>query len=139
VRKRPYQPTVSLVIALHNEARNVVAKMKNCAELDYPGDKLQVVVSLDAPTDSTLALLQNCAPHGAEILFASVRAGKAVALNRGVAAARGEILVFGDAAQQLERQAIRELVANFSDETVGAVSGALILLDENNREARDGA
>jgi cellulose synthase/poly-beta-1,6-N-acetylglucosamine synthase-like glycosyltransferase len=139
VRKGAYEPTVSLVIAMHNEAPNVIAKMNNCRELDYPPEKLQVIVSVDAATDSTLALLSNSAPQGTEILSSSIRRGKSAAINRGVAAARGEILVFGDAAQRLEHRAIRELVANFADESVGVVSGALILLDENNRESRDGA
>jgi cellulose synthase/poly-beta-1,6-N-acetylglucosamine synthase-like glycosyltransferase len=137
VHKQAYEPTASLVIAMHNEAANVVRKMRNCQELEYPPGKLQVIVSLDAPTDSTFDLLRNCALPGLEIVSSSIRQGKAVAVNRGVAAATGEILVFGDAAQRLESHALRELVANFADESVGAVSGALVLLDTCGREATD--
>ena len=139
VQKRAYEPTVSLVIAMHNEGRNVLAKMRNCQELDYPAGKLQLIVSLDAPTDLTALLLQNCTPAGVTILCSPIRKGKATAVNAGVAAATGEILVFGDAGQRLDPNAIRELVSNFADECVGAVSGALILLDKHGREARDGA
>jgi cellulose synthase/poly-beta-1,6-N-acetylglucosamine synthase-like glycosyltransferase len=139
VGKRGWEPTVSLVICMQNEAGNVLPKMRNCRELDYPSDKLQVIVSLDAPTDSTYELLRDSARRGVEIVSTPVRRGKAAAVNRGVAAATGEILVFGDASQRLEPDAVRELVANFADERVGAASGALILLDEHGRESRDGA
>jgi cellulose synthase/poly-beta-1,6-N-acetylglucosamine synthase-like glycosyltransferase len=139
VRKRSYEPCVSLVIAMGNEARNVLPKMKNCQDLDYPTDKLQVIVSLDAPTDATYELLRNVDTPAVKIVLTQIRGGKAAAVNRGVAAATGEILVFGDASQRLEPDALRELVANFADESVGAVSGALVLLDEHGREASDGA
>ena len=139
VRKRSYEPAVSLVIAMGNEAGNVLPKMKNCRDLNYPADKLQVIVSLDAPTDSTYELLRNADAPGLTIVSSPIRTGKAVAVNRGVAAATGEILVFGDASQRLEPDAVRELVANFADESVGAVSGALVLLDEHGQEASDGA
>jgi cellulose synthase/poly-beta-1,6-N-acetylglucosamine synthase-like glycosyltransferase len=122
-----------------NEAGNVLAKMRNCRDLDYPPEKLQVIVSLDAPTDATYELLRDSAPPGVIIIFSPTRRGKAAAVNRGVAAATGEILVFGDASQRLEPNAVRELVANFADQRVGAVSGALILLDEHGIEACDGA
>ncbi len=139
VLKKACEPTVSLVISMHNEARNVPAKMRNCGELDYPADRLQVIVSLDASTDSTLTLLKEFGPQRLQIVSSSIRGGKAVAVNRGVAAATGEIVVFGDAGQRLEPNAVRELVANFADERVGAVSGALILLDEHGHESAAGA
>jgi cellulose synthase/poly-beta-1,6-N-acetylglucosamine synthase-like glycosyltransferase len=124
---------------MENEAGNVLPKMRNCQELDYPPGRLQVIVSLDAPTDATSERLRDFAPRGVEIVSSPVRRGKAAAVNSGVAVATGEILVFGDAGQRLEPNALRELVANFADESVGAVSGALILLNEHGREACDGA
>jgi biofilm PGA synthesis N-glycosyltransferase PgaC len=139
VRKRYHEPAVSLIVAMHNEAGNVASKMNNCRDLDYPPGKLQVIVSLDAPTDGTDALLECYAREGVEVLSSSVRRGKAVALNAAVARATGEILVFADARQRFEPNAIRELVANFADESVGAVSGELILLDDQGQESRDGA
>ena len=53
VHKEYQEPSVSLVMAMHNERKNVQAKIQNCFELDYPPDKLQLIVSLDAPTDGT--------------------------------------------------------------------------------------
>ena len=138
VHKHYTEPSVSLLIAMHNESKDVQAKIHNCLELDYPPDKLQIIVSLDAPTDGTDVHLRQYADRGVDVVHCPVRKGKAQALNSGMAVARGEIVLFADAGQRLERSAIRELVANFADESVGAVSGALVLLDASAKEATDG-
>ncbi|HLK68123.1 MAG TPA: glycosyltransferase family 2 protein [Bryobacteraceae bacterium] len=138
VQKVYQEPTVSLVIAMHNERQNVRAKMQNCFDLDYPAEKLQIIVSLDAPTDGTDALMQEYADQGVNVIHCPVRRGKAEALNSGIEEARNEIVVFGDAEQRLEKCALRELVANFADPTVGAVSGELFLMDSKEKEATDG-
>ena len=137
VRKQYHEPTVSLVIAMRNERKNVQPKLQNCFELDYPPAKLQVIVSLDAPTDGTEALVREYAGKGVEVVCASVHRGKAETLNSGVAIATGEIVLFADARQKFEKGAVRELVANFADASVGAASGELMLLDENARETSD--
>jgi cellulose synthase/poly-beta-1,6-N-acetylglucosamine synthase-like glycosyltransferase len=138
VHKRYQELSVSVVMAMHNERRNVRAKLHNCFELDYPADKLQFIVSLDATTDGTDDLLRDYAGRHIDIVSCPVRGGKAEALNRGMAIATGEIVMFVDAEQRLEKSALRELVANFADESVGAVSGELVLLDEDGKEATDG-
>jgi cellulose synthase/poly-beta-1,6-N-acetylglucosamine synthase-like glycosyltransferase len=139
VRKRRYEPSVSLVIAMRNERTNVRAKMQNCLNLDYPPGKLQVIVSLDASTDGTEALVRDYAGKGVEVVSSPVHRGKAEALNSGVAIATGSIVLFADARQQFGKGAVRELVANFADASVGAVSGELVLLDEQGKESSDAA
>src|SRR5262245_10039011 len=114
VRKRYFQPAVSLVVVMHNERRNVHPKMQNCLDLDYPSDKLQLIVSLDAPTDGTDSLVSDYTHHSVDVIRSTVREGKAAAINRGLAAATGEIVVFADARQRFDKGAIRELVANFA-------------------------
>ena len=135
VQKHPYEPTVSLLIVMHNESANVRAKLDNCLDLDYAKKKLQVIVSLDAPTDDTEALVREYADAGVTVAYSQTRRGKAAAINNGMMIARGQIVVFADARQRFESNAIRELVANFADPSVGAVSGELILLDADGREA----
>ncbi len=135
VEKRYDEPTVSIVIAMHNESAHVHARMQNCFDLDYPPDKLQVIVSLDAPTDGTDELVRQYASHGVEMVPSAVRRGKAAALNSGVAMATGDIVLFGDARQRFDRRVIRELVANFADPSVGVVSGELLILDREGRES----
>jgi biofilm PGA synthesis N-glycosyltransferase PgaC len=137
VKKSDWEPRVSLVIVMHNESENIAKKMRNCSDLDYPADKIQIVISLDAPTDDTERLVREYEALGTEIVSSSTRRGKASALNSGMALATGEIVVFADARQRFGRSAVRELVANFVDESVGAVSGQLILLDTEGRESGD--
>jgi cellulose synthase/poly-beta-1,6-N-acetylglucosamine synthase-like glycosyltransferase len=137
VRKQYHEPSVSLVIAMHNERNHVQPKLQNCFELDYPPDKLQVIVSLDAPTDDTEALVREYAGKRVEVVRSLVHRGKAETLNSGVAIATGEIVLFADSRQMFDKRAVRELVANFADASVGAASGELVLLDEQGKETSD--
>jgi biofilm PGA synthesis N-glycosyltransferase PgaC len=135
VCKRYQEPSVSIVIAMHDESHHVHSRLRNCLELDYPADRLQVIVSLDAPTDDTVELVQSYADRNVDIVYSPVRRGKAAALNAGIAKATGEIILFADARQRFEKGIVREMVANFADESVGAVSGELLILDAGGRES----
>ena len=136
VMKSPVEPTVSLIITAYNERESIEDKILNCRALDYPEDKLELIVSLDAPTDGTDRIVERY--QDVRMVRSGVHRGKAAALNNGVALARGEIIVFADVRQTFDSRALRELAANFHDVSVGAVTGELILLDEHGREAKDG-
>lgn len=140
VRREQWEPTVSLVIAARNERGTIAGKLESCLALDYPPEKLQVVLSLDAPEDGTDRIAQGYRrEHPEMILVESARHdGKAAALNRGVARASGEVVVFCDARQQIAAGAVRELVASLADPEVGAVTGELVLLDGDGGQAADG-
>ncbi len=117
-------PTVSIVIAARNEARRLPARITNLLGLEYPVPPEIIVVS-DGSTDRTDAAL---APFGDRVRLIELgRGGKPLALNAGVAAARGDIIVFADARQRFARNALIELVANFADPAVGAATGELVL------------
>lgn len=137
VKKGYWEPTVSILIAAHNERDTIEAKLLNCLQLDYPPEKLQIVVALDAPTDGTDVIVAGYDSARVSSVTLLQHKGKAGALNHAVVAARGEILVFADARQSFERGALRELVTNFRDPEVGCASGELVLLDEDGREASD--
>jgi poly-beta-1,6-N-acetyl-D-glucosamine synthase len=138
VHKASYEPMVTLVVVAYNEKANIRKKIENCLSLDYPSDRLEIMVSLDGPTDGTEVLMFKLACQGVQLLYSPKHKGKATAINNAAEKARGEILVFVDARQTLDQHAIRELVANFADPTIGAASGELILVDAQNREASDG-
>ena len=138
VKKSLWEPTVSILIAARNETDLIEAKIVNCLELDYPREKLQVLLALDAPSDGMEEVARKYADQIVNILPYSQHQGKAGKLNLTAASATGDILVFADVRQQFDRRALRELVANFHDPSVGAVSGELMLLDENGLEAADG-
>lgn len=130
-----WEPLLSLVLAVHNERSSIDAKLDNCLSLDYPGEKLQIVVALDGPTDGTDEVVRNRGER-LDVVSLSDHRGKAAALNAAVKKSHGEIVVFTDARQQLDRGALRELSACFSDPSVGAVSGELVLAEEG--ESSDG-
>jgi len=136
VRKAQYEPTVTILIAAHNERQRIEKKIRNCFQLDYPRRKLQIVVSLDGPTDGTEFVVWKYAPQGVQIVHSGERHGKAAALNAGIKRATGDIVVFADTRQTFERQAVRRLVENFSDPDVGAATGELVLLNEDHSEAK---
>lgn len=123
------QPRVSIVIATRNAAGQLKKKLENLADLDYPRELLEVIVISDGSTDATNAMLRGLEPSVKAILLEESR-GKAIALNRGVRQATGEILVFFDTRQIIERDAVAALCACFADAQVGAVSGELLLEDE---------
>lgn len=120
-------PKVTIVIAAWNEARHIAARIDNCLQQIYPSEMLEIVVVSDGSTDETSSIVRSFASKGVSLVELETRMGKAVALNVGVAAAHGEIVVFADARQSFSPTAVRELVANFADASVGAVSGELIL------------
>jgi biofilm PGA synthesis N-glycosyltransferase PgaC len=128
VKKRYCEPTVTIVIAARNEKETIERKLNNCLALDYPRHKLQIIVSLDGPTDGSEFIVWKYASQGIEMVHSQEHAGKAAALNRALRRATGQIVVFADVRQMFRRNVIHELTKNFADENVGAVSGELVLL-----------
>jgi cellulose synthase/poly-beta-1,6-N-acetylglucosamine synthase-like glycosyltransferase len=118
-------PAVSIVMAVHNEGRRLAARIDNLLGLDYPPTRRQIIVVSDGSTDDTPVVLRR---YRASIDILEVaRAGKAAALNAGVAAADHDLIVFTDARQAFAPDALAELTTPFRDRSVGAVSGELVL------------
>jgi poly-beta-1,6-N-acetyl-D-glucosamine synthase len=126
IRKESFTPSVSIIIAVRNEEANLPAKLKNLRLLGYPVELLQIVIASDGSTDRTAGILREQAP-GIVAVILDESNGKARALNEAVKRATGEIMVFLDARQLVESDAISELTACFADPAVGAVSGELLL------------
>jgi cellulose synthase/poly-beta-1,6-N-acetylglucosamine synthase-like glycosyltransferase len=127
IRPRPHtsadiRPSVSMVIAAHNEAASIGAKLENILSLDYPGDRLEVVIASDGSDDGTDEIVRSYAERGVRLLPLP-RRGKAPALNAAVAAAQAEILVFSDANSLYAPDALGALVRPFADPLVGGVAG----------------
>lgn len=122
---RDDEPTVTLIIAAHNEEKVIKEKIDNTLSLDYPKNKLDIIVASDGSTDMTNEIVSSFADRGV-ILRAYNRLGKTGIQNESVKKANGEILVFSDANAMYRKDAIKKLVRNFADESVGCVSGQLI-------------
>ena len=124
--RRPYReactlPRVSIVIACHNEEANIEKKLHNLFALDYPADRLQIIIASDGSTDATEDVAARFSDR--VLLLRLPRRGKAAALNAAVARAVGDILVFSDANSMYDPDAIRMLTRPFADEQVGGVAG----------------
>ena len=126
-------PKVSIVMAIKNGEKVLSRRLKNLLNLDYPKDKLEIIVISDGSTDHTNAILEDFVGSYSEkiksIIYSSSY-GKSYALNKGVSVASGEIILFADSRQVFESEVIKELVANFEDENVGCVSGELYFLED---------
>lgn len=124
VRKEAGSPPVSLIIAAYNEEKVIEQKLLNSLELDYPQELLQIIVAADGSSDNTRAIAERYEEHRVLVLHTPERRGKCAAMNRAVAAATGEILIFSDANAFYYPNVICELVRNFEDPEVGCVSGS---------------
>ena len=117
-------PTVSIVIAAYNEAAGIADKLAETLALDYPGPAPEVVVVTDGSDDATPDLARRFSDPRVTVLHDPERAGKAAAVNRGVAEAAGDIVVFSDANNSFANDALVHLIRPFADPEVGGVTGA---------------
>ncbi len=120
-------PTVSVIIASHDDAAAINARVDDVLRSLYPANAMEVIVALDAVrARSTVEELRRPDPR-IVFLVGDAPGGKASSLNAAARMARNDILVFTDTAQQFEPAAISELVRQFRDPRTGAVSGMLEL------------
>jgi len=124
VAKRPIRPFVSLLVPAYNEAGVIERKIENSLALDYPPDRLEIVIASDGSRDATADTARRLADgtHVRLLAFPENR-GKMATLNATVPLLRGEVIVFSDATAMLEPDSVRQLMESFADPAVGAVSG----------------
>jgi poly-beta-1,6-N-acetyl-D-glucosamine synthase len=138
VFKKEIFPKVSLIMSVYNEEFVIGRKIANSLSLDYPEDKLEIIIGSDCSNDGTNASIEKYLSGRVSLKKYETRRGKVNVLNDLMNAAKGEIIVFTDARQMFEKIAVKELVKNFADKTVGCVSGELVLLNEKNNSAAEG-
>jgi biofilm PGA synthesis N-glycosyltransferase PgaC len=114
-------PTVGLLIAAFNEVDIIEAKIRDCLNLNYPKEKLEIIFITDGSSDETPTLIAK--NKQVKLLHQDVRAGKMAAIKRAIPQIKSEIIVFTDANTFLNRDAILELVKHYQKEKVGAVAG----------------
>jgi cellulose synthase/poly-beta-1,6-N-acetylglucosamine synthase-like glycosyltransferase len=126
-------PTVSLIVPAYDEEDVIAEKVANALALDYPRERLQVVVASDGSSDATA---ERARAAGADLVLELPPGGKVAALNAGAERASGEILAFSDANSVWAPDALRRLIAPFADPRVGYVCGQVRFLDPggNNME-----
>lgn len=132
-KKRPepgYCPSISVLIAAYNEAGEIARKIDQTLALEYPPDKLEVVVASDGSTDRTAEIVEQHPDPRVRVVRVP-RGGKTNAQNEGVKHCRGDIVVFSDATAVYHRKALLYLACNYEDPTVGATSGRYKYFDPN--------
>lgn len=117
-------PSVTLLIAAYNESESIAAKIKNSLKLDYPADRLQILVAADGSDDATVSIVESFKDPRVVLSFREERQGKMAAINRAMTHATGEIVVFSDANNIYASDTLRQLMQGFDGPNVGAVSGA---------------
>jgi biofilm PGA synthesis N-glycosyltransferase PgaC len=132
-----FEPTVSILFAVHNGQAHLTQKVLNLQSLDYPASKLQLLIFSDGSTDDTEPLLRDLGARDPRIQFLSSRErlGKPTALNRLLRLATGDVLLLCDVRQIIGRNALRALLRSLSDPSVGCVSGSLVLSGETGAGA----
>ncbi len=138
VIKQPLEPMITLLIAAYNEERYIVQTIENKLQLDYPADKLEVIVVSDDSTDNTDSLVKAIKDHRIQLLHQHPRAGKTSALNMAVPHAKGDIIVFSDANSLYAPDVLKQLSSCFADERVGYVTGKMIYINQDGTPVGDG-
>lgn len=132
-----YEPSVSYMIVAHNEEKVIEKKLLNALEIDYPKEKLQIIVASDFCTDKTNEIVEKFIEEHSDFNIVLYKAkehkGKTNAQNEAQKISTGEILVMTDANALFEAKAIRELVSSFKDEKTAYVCGKLVYTNDDNK------
>ncbi len=139
LKKGEIEPAVTVLITAFNEEAAIRAKIENTLKLDYPADKLEIMVASDGSTDATDEIVKEFADRGVKLFRQEGRVGKTETQNNAVARATGEIVLFSDATTEYESDVLRKLLPAFADETVGCVAGRLIYVDDASTNVGKGA
>lgn len=131
-------PTVSIVISAYNEAGVIKKNIENKLNLNYPRNKLEIIVVSDASNDGTDEIVKGFTNGCVKLIRQEPRQGKTAALNRAVATARGEIICFADANSIWEENALIKIIQNFADKSVGYVTGKMVYVNSTGNIIGDG-
>ena len=133
-------PSLSIIVAAHNEESAIEAKIQNIFASDYPRERLEILVGSDGSSDRTEEIVRKYSGDGVGLVSFPMQQGKSAIQNGLVAAASGEVLVFTDADCEFGLLALRALVAHFEDPEIGLVTGAPAYANEyeNSVTANEG-
>jgi cellulose synthase/poly-beta-1,6-N-acetylglucosamine synthase-like glycosyltransferase len=127
-----YYPSVSILTVVHNARNLIVDKIKNSLSLQYPSDKLEIVVCSDGSTDDTVSKVEPFTGGNIKLHSFPSHEGKNHVINETVPICNGDIIIFSDADAFLEKDAIRNIAKNFADPQIGGVCGNIIISEEKS-------
>ncbi|HSD47810.1 MAG TPA: glycosyltransferase family 2 protein [Pyrinomonadaceae bacterium] len=138
VVRRQFEPPVTVIIAAYNEERDLAEKLENTLALDYPKDKLEILVTSDCSSDRTDDIVRSFAPRGVRLHRQTERLGKTAAQNAAVEKANGEVLLFSDATTHYRPDVLRLLIPSFADPSVGCVTGNVVYSHDHSSSVSHG-
>ena len=138
VDKRKITPMVSVVVSAYNEEASIRDKLENILSLEYPREKMEVIIASDASTDKTDEIVGEFLSEGVKLLRMQKRSGKIAAYRQALSQAKGEIIVFSDATSILNKESLINLVSNFNDKTVGCAGGLLMYINPEKANVGEG-
>lgn len=138
VLQENHTPMVTILIAAYNEEEVISATVRNKLHLEYPAERMEILVVSDGSTDATDEIVQTIDDSRVRLLRQEPRAGKTSAINMAIPEAQGEIIVFSDANSLYAPDALQYLVANFADPAVGYVTGRMIYSNPDGSTIGDG-
>ena len=139
IRRGQFEPQVTVLITAYNEEKDIRAKIENTLAIDYPKEKLEILVASDGSTDKTDEIVNSFAVHGVKLFRQEGRKGKTFTQNKAVEKSSGEIILFSDATTEYRIDVLKQMLPNFADETVGCVAGKLIYVDNAASNVGKGA
>lgn len=139
VQRKAGEPSVSVIITAYNEEQHLRKKLQNTLALDYPSEKLEIIVASDCSNDGTDEIVRGFAAQGVRLYRQSERLGKTAAQNSAVELASAEIILFSDATTLYQPDVLRMMIPSFADSSVGCVAGRLIYVDAAQSSVGHGA
>jgi len=139
VERGDFEPNVTVIITAYNEEKDIRAKLENTLLIDYPPEKLEILVASDCSSDRTEEIVKEFAEKGVKLHRQIKRLGKTMAQNAAVEKAAGEIILFSDATTMYEKDVLRQMLPGFADKTVGCVAGRLVYVDDSSSGIGKGA
>lgn len=133
------EPKVTVLITAFNEENDIRAKLENTLSVEYPADKLEIIVASDGSTDGTDEIVKTFADRGVILFRQEGRVGKTTTQNNAVQQATGDIILFSDATTLYTTDVFHRILPHFADETVGCVAGRLIYVDDASTIVGSGA
>ncbi len=139
VRRDEIEPRVTVLITAFNEENDIREKLENTLAIDYPADKIEILVASDGSTDRTDDIVKELENRGVRLFRQEGRVGKTETQNKAVERATGEIILFSDATTKYTTDVFRRLLPAFADESVGCVAGRLVYVDDAQTNVGTGA
>ena len=139
VKRAACEPNVTILITAYNEEKAIREKLENTLLIDYPAEKLEILVASDGSTDRTDEIVKSFFRRGVRLFRQEGRKGKTYTQNKAVEQASGEIILFSDATTFYESNVLREMLPNFADDSIGCVAGKLVYVDDSSSNVGKGA